>query len=101
VPLILPVRLLGIHLSSFLTRDRNEVQLSFDVAASTTTRSEALERSRGSQVTNETLRDTLDAIRQRYGDTSVGLARDVRRDGIAVDSQRGSTPFGPEETSER
>lgn len=101
VPLILPVRLLGIHLSSFLTRDRNEVQLSFDVAASTTTRSEALERSRGSQVTNEALRDTLDAIRQRYGDTSVGLARDVRRDGIAVDSQRGSTPFGPEETSER
>jgi len=95
VPLVLPVRLLGIHLSSFLQRERNEVQLSFEVPLATDTRAEAIEASRGSQVTNESLRDALDAIRQRYGESSVGLARDVRPDGVAVDTQRGSTPFGP------
>jgi hypothetical protein len=95
VPLVLPVRLLGIHLSSFLQRERNEVQLSFEVPLATDTRAEAIEASRGSQVTNESLRDALDAIRQRYGESSVGLARDVRSDGVAVDTQRGSTPFGP------
>jgi len=101
IDLVLPVRLLGIHLSSFLERERNEVQLRFDVAPSEPSRVDAVEVSRGSQVGNEALRDALDAIRQRYGAGSVGLARDVSSGGITVDTQRGSTPFGPVGPSER
>lgn len=101
IPLLLPIRLLGIHLSSFLERERNEVQLSFDVVPAAQGKSEAVEVSRGSQVGNEALRDTLDAIRQRYGASSVGLARDVGTGGVSVDSQRGSTPFGPAGPSEQ
>jgi len=77
------------------------VQLRFDVAPSEPSRVDAVEVSRGSQVGNEALRDALDAIRQRYGAGSVGLARDVSSGGITVDTQRGSTPFGPVGPSER
>ena len=100
VDLVLPVRLLSIHASSLLERERNVVQLSFDVASGATGRDEAIAVSRAKQVSNEALRDVLDDIRQRYGTTAVGLARDITREGIDVAVQRGSHAFGPAPTDE-
>ncbi len=91
-----PVRLLGLYASSFLERDENNVQLSFDVGASVNDRSEAIERSREHQVSSASLRDALDDIRRRYGAGSVGVAADLDHQGLRIERQRGSHAFGPE-----
>lgn len=91
-----PVRLLALHASTLLERTRNQVQLSFGVDdAGGQSRHEAVERSRAHQVNNEALRDVVDDIRRRYGDTSLGSAAQLGGDGLSVGRQRGSNPFGP------
>lgn len=95
-----PVRLLSLHLSSFMERDRNEVQLSFGVGDHGEGRAGAVEASRSHQVTNEALRDTLDEIRQRYGVDAVGVASELRSGAVDVASQRDRHAFGPEPTEE-
>ena len=90
-----PVRLLGLYASSFLDRERNQVQLSFDVGGGDPL-GDALAVSRSQQVSAAALRDALDDIRRRYGAESVGVAADLRSDGLRVDRQRGSHAFGPE-----
>ncbi len=93
-----PVRLLGLYASSFLDRDHNPVQLSFEVVARGDEKREAQERSRERQVSSASLRDALDDIRRRYGEQSVGVAAELTRGGLRVERQRGSHAFGPEET---
>ncbi len=100
VNLVLPVRLLALHLSSFVERDRNEVQLSFGMDDDSTGRSGAVEASRSQQVANEALRDTLDEIRQRYGVDAVGLASELRFGIVDVAVQRGRHAFGPDAREE-
>jgi len=101
IPLALPVRLLSVHASSLLERERNVVQLSFDVASGATGRDEAIERSRGTQVVNEGLRDVLDEIRGRFGTAAVGVASELSSDGLDVARQRGAHAFGPAPTDEQ
>jgi DNA polymerase IV len=96
VDLARPVRLLGVCASSFLERERNPVQLSFDVTADQDGRRGALEHSRDAQVSSASLRDALDDIRRRYGASSVGVAADLSSGGVRVERQRGSHAFGPE-----
>ena len=96
VDLSRPVRLLGLYVSSFLERSHNSIQLSFDVPTATDVRSEAVERSRGSQVNSASLRDALDDIRRRYGASAVGVAAELNASGLKVERQRGSHAFGPE-----
>ena len=91
-----PVRLLGLYASSFLDRDHNPVQLSFDVATHGDDKVEAVERSRERQVSAASLRDALDDIRRRYGEQSVGVAAQLAAGGLRVERQRGSHAFGPE-----
>ncbi len=100
VPLNLPVRLLAVHASSLRERETNEVQLSFGVGDAESGREGAIEASRSHQVGNTALRDTLDEIRHRYGASSVGLASELRADGVDVAVQRGRHAFGPEPTVE-
>jgi len=95
VDLSRPVRLLGLYTSSFLDRDDNQVQLSFDVSAAGTPRNEAIEKSRDQQVSSASLRDALDDIRRRYGASSVGVASDLAPEGLRIERQRGSHAFGP------
>jgi hypothetical protein len=100
VPLCGPVRLFSLHASSLVDRGRNEVQLSFGIGADQGGRRGAVEQSRGLQVDNAALRDTLDEIRQRYGAASVGVASELRGEGIDIARQRGRNVFGPTATPE-
>ena len=90
------VRLLGIHASSFLERDKNQVQLSFSLEG---TSSDARERaailSRERQTGSEALRDAVDEVRQRFGRSALGTASELAEDGIHIETQRGSHAFGP------
>ena len=96
VDLSRPVRLLGLYASSFLDRDDNQVQLSFDVGVEGSDRNQAIEESRERQVSSSSLRDALDDIRRRYGATSVGVASELAPQGLRIERQRGSHAFGPE-----
>ena len=94
-----PVRLLGLYASSLMERSRNQVQLSFEVAAPGDERVEAIERSREHQVSSASLRDALDDIRRRYGAQSVGVASELSGGALRIERQRGSHAFGPEQSS--
>jgi len=92
------VRLLGLHASSFLERARNAMQLSFAIDADTTNRrAHAAEVGLERQVNHEPLRDAVDEIRRRFGRTSVGTLSELRDNGVAIATQRGSHAFGPEQ----
>ena len=92
------VRLLGLHASSFLERARNAMQLSFAIDADTTDRrAHAAEVGLERQVNHEALRDAVDEIRRRFGRTSVGTLSELRDNGVAIATQRGSHAFGPEQ----
>ena len=94
------IRLLGIHVSRFLPREDNAVQLTFDVTApSTSARDEALTTSRNHQASREALRDAVDEVRARFGVSALGTARELGDEGIAIERQRGSHAFGPEATN--
>lgn len=93
------VRLLGLHASSFLQRESNAIQLSFELEA--TSRDglvNAAATSLDRQVGNEALRDVVDEVRRRFGRTSVGVASELAASGINVATQRGRHAFGPETT---
>ena len=96
VDLSRPVRLLGLYASSFLDREDNHVQLSFDVGVVSDGRTAAIDASREHQVSSASLRDALDDIRRRYGASSVGVAADLDSRGLRIERQRGSHAFGPE-----
>jgi DNA polymerase IV len=97
VDLSLAVRLLGLHASGFLERNKNHVQLSFGLDAATNdAKAKSIAVSRQRQVENESLRDALDEVRRRFGRTSVGTASELREDGLDVVTQRGRHAFGPE-----
>lgn len=96
------VRLLGLHASSFLRAEENNVQLSFDgFDVDATSRSGAEATSRQLQITNDSLRDALDDIRRRFGADSVGVASEMTRDGVHVTRQRGDDAFGPSDQRAR
>ncbi len=91
------VRLLGIHASSFLERDENQMQLSFGLDPSSSNareRAEAISRER--QVGNEALRDAVDEVREKFGSAAVGTASELREHGVEIATQRGRHAFGPE-----
>ncbi len=90
------VRLLGIHASSFLERDKNQVQLSFGLeGTSSDARERAVILSRERQTGSEALRDAVDEVRQRFGRSALGTASELAEDGIHIETQRGSHAFGP------
>jgi DNA polymerase-4 len=85
------VRLLGVHASSFLERDANEMQLTLGFDQTTNNpRDQATAMSRERQVGNEALRDALDEIRLRFGRSAVGRVSDLRGGTVRVERQRGS-----------
>ena len=91
------VRLLGVHASSFLERDDNQVQLSFGLdATSTNVRERAAALSQERQVANAALRDAVDDVRLRFGRTALARASDLSPSGVRLARQRGSHAFGPE-----
>lgn len=91
------VRLLGVHASSFLERDQNQVQLAFAFdASSANARDQAEIVSRERQVSHEALRDAVDEVRQRFGRTSLGTASELTERGVEITTQRGKHAFGPE-----
>ena len=90
------VRLLGIHASSFLEREKNQVQLSFAIETSTDdARERATALSRERQTGSEALRDALDEVRRRFGRAALGTAAELGDEGIHIETQRGSHAFGP------
>ena len=86
------VRLLGLYASSFTPREANEVQLRF---AGLDEGSSPVEEGRRRQVGHEALRDAIDDVRAKFGVGAVALASELGPDGLRVDRQRGSEPFGP------
>lgn len=91
------VRLLGIHASSFLERERNQMQLTFGFEASSgNVRDRAELVSRERQISHEALRDAVDEVRQRFGRTALASASELGEDGVDVKTQRGRHAFGPE-----
>jgi DNA polymerase-4 len=92
------VRLLGIHASSFLERENNQMQLTFDIEASSdNVREQAEIMSRQRQIGHEALRDAVDEVRQRYGKAAVGTASELGERGVEIATQRGRHAFGPEQ----
>jgi DNA polymerase-4 len=91
------VRLLGIHASSFLARSQNQVQLTFglDVAAESV-REQAVLKSRERQVSHEALRDAVDEVRHKFGQSALGTANELSASGVEIATQRGRHAFGPE-----
>jgi DNA polymerase-4 len=95
------VRLLGLHASTFLERERNVVQLSFAMdTPNLDARSHALAASLERQVDREALRDAVDEVRRRFGRTSLGTAAELKEDGVHIEVQRGSHAFGPDTSPE-
>ena len=91
------VRLLGIHVSSFLERSANQVQLSFGLETDARdAKGQAALVSRERQVERGALRDALDEVRQRFGRTSVGTVGELGDEGIDIATQRGRAAFGPD-----
>jgi DNA polymerase-4 len=92
------VRLLAIHASSFLERDNNNMQLTFGLdPTSSDPREQAEAISRERQVSNESLRDAVDDVRQKFGRSSVGNASELTEHGVEIKRQRGSHAFGPDD----
>ena len=91
------VRLLGIHASSFLERENNQMQLTFAIEASSDNAREQAEIvSRERQISHEALRDAVDEVRQRFGRASLGTASELGERGVEIATQRGRHAFGPE-----
>lgn len=94
------VRLVGVHLSNFLARSDNAVQLSFDVdVASVEGKAKVAQLSQERQVSMEALRDAVDEVRARFGSTSLGTLSELGDEGLEIERQRGSHAFGPKGTS--
>ena len=92
------VRLLAIHASSFLERDNNNMQLTFGLdPTSSDPREQAEAISRERQVSNESLRDAVDDVRQKFGRSSVGNVSELTDHGVEIKRQRGSHAFGPDD----
>lgn len=94
------VRLLGIHASSFLARSQNQMQLTFglDVAADSV-REQAVLISRERQVSHEALRDAVDEVRHKFGQSALGTANELSANGVEIATQRGRHAFGPDVAS--
>jgi DNA polymerase-4 len=91
------VRLLGIHASSFLERENNQMQLTFAIQASSDNAREWAEIvSRARQISHEALRDAVDEVRQRFGRAALGTASELGEHGVDIATQRGRHAFGPE-----
>ena len=91
------IRLLGLHVSVFVERDENPVQLAFDMNATPgTPQEDPLAVSRWRQTHFDALRDAIDEVRTRFGTEAVGTAGELGSDGLTVERQRGSHAFGPE-----
>ena len=86
------VRLVGIHASGLRARAANQVQLTFDVGASDA-RDAAQENARQRQVDGSALRDAIDEVRQRFGQTAVATLRDLHDEGVELGEQRGRSAF--------
>ncbi|MFI5036726.1 MAG: DNA polymerase IV [Acidimicrobiales bacterium] len=97
VDLAQAVRLLGVHASGFLERDRNALQLSFGLTGDEAdVRERAAQLSLERQVSREALRDAVDEVRRRFGRTAVAAGSDLTEEGVDVAGQRGKTMFGPQ-----
>ncbi len=88
------VRLAGVSTSSLRPREGNQVQLSFDLPAASTP--SAIDASREAQATRAALRDAIDDLRSRFGRSVIAQGRDLVGSDVAVERQRGSHAFGPE-----
>ena len=98
VPLKQSVRLLGVHLSNFLERGKNVVQLSFDIDAdSIEGKAKVAQLSQERQVSMEALRDAVDEVREKFGNSSVGTLSELGEEGLEIERQRGSHAFGPKD----
>lgn len=92
------VRLLALHASGFLERGSNAMQLSFGFEESASdAKVAAASASLAHQVERTALRDAIDEIRRRFGQTSVASLAELGEEGLAVARQRGSHAFGPGE----
>jgi DNA polymerase-4 len=89
------IRLLGIHLSSFLPRSRNDMQLTFGIDTAVDDRQQTIEATRERQIGYEALRDAIDDVREKFGKSAVGTASELSEDGIEIKRQRGSASQGP------
>ena len=93
------VRLLGLHASTFLERERNALQLSLAIDTTTVDpRVRASETGLERQVDREALRDAVDEVRRRFGRTSLGTASELKEGGVHIEVQRGSHAFGPDQS---
>jgi DNA polymerase-4 len=91
------VRLFGVHASSFLERTENQMQLSFGLEArAEDARGQAEVTSRERQVENEALRDVVDEIRQKFGESALASVAELREQGVEITKQRGRHAVGPE-----
>ena len=91
------VRLLAIHASSFLERSANQMQLTFGLdQTSTSSRDRAQHVSRERQVGYEALRDAVDEVRSKFGQSAVGTAGELGANGVEIATRRGRHAFGPE-----
>ena len=98
VPLKQSVRLVGVHLSNFLERGKNAVQLSFDIDAdSIEGKAKVAQLSQERQVSMEALRDAVDEVRAKFGNSSVGTLSELGEEGLEIERQRGSHAFGPKD----
>ena len=95
------IRLLGIHLSSFLPRSRNDMQLTFGIETAVDERQQTIEATRERQIGYEALRDAIDDVREKFGKSAVGTASELNEDGIDIERQRGGTSQGPLARPER
>jgi DNA polymerase IV len=90
------VRLLGVHVSNFMQRNENTVQLAFGLGDSpTNVKVQAEITSRERQVAREALREAIDEVRHRFGRDAVAVAAELGDEGIEVRGQRDRDVFGP------
>jgi DNA polymerase-4 len=89
-----PVRLLGVSASSLGPRERNQVQLAFDLPADAAGGAESVSRSQ--QADRGALNDAVDDLRRRFGRSAIGQGADFLGGRLDVAVQRGSHAFGPE-----
>ena len=98
VPLKGAVRLVGVHLSNFLERGNNAMQLSFDIdVGSPEGKAKSAQLSQNRQVSMAALRDAVDDVRAKFGNTSLGTLSELGEEGLEIERQRGSHAFGPKQ----